>query len=426
VLLQDRLAGALAIILVCSYPLVATLSHVPLLDLGYLAFTTLATLGLAVFDKNKNWRSATILGLTLGLGATSKQIAVLFLIVPCLVLLARAGQKRDWLQVGQLAYAAIFPAAGLLIWMIPNHKALADWRDYYKDDPSLKGNLFSAFIDHSSHYAGGLPIMLSPGLAVLALVSIIYLWRARPALLKALYIPLMTAICGLLLTSCVALNRPEERYVVPVAIAAALVSATALSQWFKNTKALIALASFFIAFTLVQFILLNYTPYPLPANENVVQTIYKIAGHASGQELVEPRPSPTPPGDKWGQEWAVSQIEKLDKGHKTTLNIMPSTPDLSVHTIDLVCIFAGTQIEPSTFRQFTLHGDLVRYDEQAIKYYDWYLLKTGYQGTPMADQQSKDNYEKICRFIETPPYFNLLGEKDLPDGSKLKLYHHAK
>ncbi len=102
---------------------------------------------------------------------------------------------------------------------------------------------------------------------------------------------------------------------------------------------------------------------------------------------------------------------------------MPSTTDLSVHTIDLACIYAGTQIEPSTFRQFTLHGDLVRYDEQAIKYYEWYLLKTGYQGSALASQVDKDNFQKIISFVETPTNFALVGQRDLPDGSVLKLYH---
>ena len=103
---------------------------------------------------------------------------------------------------------------------------------------------------------------------------------------------------------------------------------------------------------------------------------------------------------------------------------MPSTPDLSVHTIDLVCIFSGTQIEPSTFRQFTLHGDIVRYDQEAINYYDWFLIKTGYQGSPAADSASQDNYQKIITYIEDPGNYRLVAKRDLPDGSQLKLYRH--
>jgi 4-amino-4-deoxy-L-arabinose transferase-like glycosyltransferase len=430
VLLKDRLAATLAIVFVCSYPLVNILSHVPLLDLGYLAFTTLGLLGIAVFDRNPSWRTAVIMGLTLCLGATSKQIAVLFLISPCLLLLARSIKNAQWLQVGQLALAGAFPALGLLLWIVPNHTALAAWRDYYKNDPNFKAGIVSVFFDHSSQYLAGLIGMLSPWLLILAIFALFYfwkawLWQAKRGLLKALYIPLSASLSGLILISCLALNRPEERYVIPLAITAALLSGALLSAWFNGSKLLKALASVIVFCTIAQFLLFNFTPYPILVSESIVQAVYKCAGHTSGQELVEPRPSPTPPGDKWGQEWIVSQIEEIDKGHKVTLNIIPSTPDLSVHTIDLVCIDAKTQIEPSTFRQFTLHGDIVRYDEQAIKYYQWYLIKTGYQGSTLADKASQDNYRKITAYIENPANFRLVGERDLPDKSKLKLYRHV-
>ncbi|MBS1989433.1 MAG: hypothetical protein JSS83_02885 [Cyanobacteria bacterium SZAS LIN-3] len=426
-LLKDRLAAALSIVLICSYPLVAILSHVPLLETGYLAFTTLGLWGIALFNEKPGWKSAAIMGLTLALGSTSKQIAVLFLIAPCLVLLFKALKSRNWQAVGQLTLAAAFPAAALLIWIVPNHKALAAWRDYYKDDPTLQGGFFNVLMDHLRHYLLGMPSMLSPTLGLLALAALVYLFAKNKDQLLALAMPICSAAFGLVLISCVAVNRPEQRYVIPVAIAAALLSSALLSSWLKSSsKALKAAAAALLVFAMLQFVLLNFTPYPIAASQSFVETINKIAGHNMSQELVEPRCAPTPPGDKWGQEWAVAEIDKVEKGRKTTLNIMPSTPDLSVHTIDLVCIFAGTQIEPSTFRQFTLHGDIVRYDEEAIKYYQWYLLKTGYQGTAQDSKESAQNYQNILHYVENPEHYQLVGERDLPDGSKLRLYHQIK
>jgi hypothetical protein len=341
------------------------------------------------------------------------------------MLLFRALKRRNWLAVGQLALAGSFPALGLLLWVVPNSKALTAWRDYYKDDSRVNAGFIPVFFEHSANYWGNTVGMLSPWLLLLAVVALLYFCQKKPERIKALDIPLCSSLCGTILISCLALNRPEERYVIPLAIASAILSGALLSDWFKGSTALKVLASLVVLCTLTQFILFNYTPYPIPASVTTVQTVYKIAGHTAGEDLTMPRPSPTPAGDKWGQEWLVTEIEKIDKGHKTTFNIMPSTTDLSVHTIDLVCICAGTQIEPSTFRQFTLHGDMVRYDEAAIKYYDWYLLKTGYQGSPLASQADKDNYQKISAYIENPSNYHLVTQRDLPDGSTMKLYRRA-
>ena len=423
-LLKDRLAASLSIVFVCSYPLVSILSHVPLLETGYLAFTALGLLGIAHYQGKPSWKSAALMGIALAFGATSKQIAVVFLIAPCLVLLGVTLKNRNWLGLGQLSLAAAFPAVALLLWIVPNQKALAAWRDYYKDDPTLKGGFFTVLAEHVGHYLSGLSSMLSPALLVLTLAALIYFVLKRREQLKALFIPLCSSAIGILLISCVAVNKPEQRYVIPVAISAAMLSAALVSQWFKSASKLYKyLGGAVVFFTLLQFILINYTPYPIPASNSFVEAVNKIAGHNLRRELVEPKAAPTPPGDKWGQEWVIAEIDKVEKGRKATLNIMPSTPDISVHTIDLVCIFANTHIEPSTFRQFTLHGDIVRYDEQAIKYYPWYLLKSGYQGTATDCKESADNYDRIIKFVENPANYQMVGERDLPDGSKLKLYH---
>ncbi|MBU6453684.1 MAG: hypothetical protein KGS72_18030 [Cyanobacteria bacterium REEB67] len=428
---KNHLAAALAVVIACSYPLVAMLSHVPLLDYAYLTFTTLALWGIANFDSKMDWRNALIMGICLALGATSKQVSVLFLLFPCLFLLGRETKARHGKNIARLALAGACPALALLLWMLPNLKALAAWRDYYKNDPTLSGGPVNVFFDHFSHYLSGLVGMLSPGLLLLAALAILWLSRSRALCKQDIYIAIAASVCGLLLLCCVGLNKPEQRYVIPLAIAPAIYSGQLLAGWLDDRKLKFA-AWTVLFFALAQFVLLNYTPYPINASDAFEHVVYKIAGHNVSREMVEPRPAPTPGGDRWGQEWVIDQIaaanakDLLDqpgkKGAKITLNLMPSTPDLSVHTIDLVCIFTNTQIEPSTFRQFTLHGDMVRYDEGALNYYEWYLLKTGYQGSPLDSQASKDNYKKILNFVQNPEHFTLYSERNLPDGSKLQLY----
>jgi hypothetical protein len=169
--------------------------------------------------------------------------------------------------------------------------------------------------------------------------------------------------------------------------------------------------------------LLNYVPYPLAAPAAATDFIHRMCGRSVGQDQAEPRPNPTRPGDQWRQEWAVNEINSMSSSEATaTFNIMPSTPDISVNTMNLVAIYSKKSIQVSTFRQFTLHGDIVRYDPRAIKYYEWYLVKTGYQGTRMADRDSQENYQKILDFVEKGGLYHLVSATDLPDGSKLALY----
>jgi hypothetical protein len=94
-----------------------------------------------------------------------------------------------------------------------------------------------------------------------------------------------------------------------------------------------------------------------------------------------------------------------------------------VHTLEVVALYKEVDFDISAFRRFTLGGDVVAYDQQAIDYYNWYAVKSGKQsGFKFVDRISENNYNRIQSYIENSGLFELIGERPLPDDSSLRLY----
>lgn len=418
---RDKLAAALAILIVNCYPMVNMLSHIQLLDYGAIVLGTLGLLGIVSWSEERRFKNALIMGLTVALASTAKQMSAIYMIVPCLILFFQCLLKKQTKQLSQLILAGSIVAFSLLAWLLPNLESLREWVNYYKGDRMHSGSYLSSCLENFSGYVGGLPTMMSPLLTLLFVLAAAYVFRNRNRYGETLWIPVTANVGGLLLMSFLSINKPELRYIVPVLTVPAIVTALLFADiWRSKAK---MLAPILLATILIQFVIYNFAPYPLPLPEGVARTVREIAGHSVKQEAVEPRPNPTARGDLYGQNWAIGEVGKAQRGVKTYLNIQPSTPDLSVHTLDLVALFSDCKIECSTFRMFTLRGDKIRYDENAIKFYPWYLLKTGHQGGDFYDSESARNYQAIENFIKSGKDFKLYASHKIADGSELSLYH---
>jgi hypothetical protein len=136
---------------------------------------------------------------------------------------------------------------------------------------------------------------------------------------------------------------------------------------------------------------------------------------------VQPPTNPLPPADLWGQEWLIDTVQSVDPVAR--LNVFPSIAEIRVHTLEVVSLYKKASFDMSTFRRFTLGGDVVAYDQQAIDYYNWNAVKDGKQsGFKFADRTSEENYNRIQAVIEKSGLFTFVGVPPLPDGSKLRLY----
>jgi hypothetical protein len=171
----------------------------------------------------------------------------------------------------------------------------------------------------------------------------------------------------------------------------------------------------------LQFIVFNYSPYPISLPSALAASCKGLIQGPLEEGAVQPPTNPLPPGDLWGQEWLVDTLHSADSTAR--LNVLPSIAEISVHTLEVVALYKKAAFDISTFRRFTLGGDVVVYDQQAIDYYNWYAVKSGKQsGFKFVDRISENNYNRIQSYIENSGLFELIGERRLPDDSSLRLY----
>ncbi|MBI4532815.1 MAG: hypothetical protein HY711_02620 [Candidatus Melainabacteria bacterium] len=169
-----------------------------------------------------------------------------------------------------------------------------------------------------------------------------------------------------------------------------------------------------MALGLCQFVLGNYSPYPVP-RPGVLDKVGTLM-------LMGATLSPTPPRDLWGQTWIVSTIDKAEGSQPVWLNVMPNTAQINVHTLERVAYYLHSPIRPTTSRLWTPLGDSVEYSQKSIHYFDWFLVKSGDQGTKLRDQASVEAYQSIEKYICSSDSFALAASYPLPDGSALSLY----
>jgi Zn-dependent protease with chaperone function len=278
-------------------------------------------------------------------------------------------------------------------------------------------------VKHLESYLTGLPLMLSPLLFALALLAVIALLFKKHSF-KHLWLPLTANLSGIAIMCLIAASRPELRYIAPICITAALVSALWLAQLWHTRKFIArSVVCLFGLLAMLQFLVFNYSPYPIQLPSALSAQLKQMIQGPLSEGAVEPPSNPLPSGDLWGQEWIVDTVKSSSLGPPIRLNVMPSIAEISVHTLEVVTLYRKVVLDISTFRRFTLGGDVIAYDQQAIDYYNWYAVKSVKQsGFNFVDRISEDNYNRIQAHIENSGLFDLIGERPLPDGSKLRLY----
>lgn len=419
-LFGTRLAAALCVLIINCYPLVSLLSHFPMLDFPQLSLTCIAMMSLVWWQQKPTYLRALLTGVAMSLAVTTKQTAALYLVGPCAFLFVEALWKKQFFKVQQLLLVGAIAASGLALWILPNLAGLKKYLDYNGSTCQTNRSLGEIFNGSCSAYLGSLQESMTPLLLFLALFSIPYLaWKER-ASFKQLLLPSIAATTGVILMSLQSCNNPEPRYIIPALLLPALASGAALANLCDKKAGATMVAALTVVLSL-QFVLFNFSPYPIQVSAQQSEAIKSFAGHPTIPGKMEPSYNPTPNEDGWRQRWVLALINKESKA-STALNILPSTPELSPHTMNLAAVYEGARVECSTFRQYTLRGDIVRYDEAAIDSYPWYLIKTGFQGFALKNYESETNYNKIINYVEKSGRFSQVAKTTLPDRSELKLF----
>ncbi|MEM1369353.1 MAG: phospholipid carrier-dependent glycosyltransferase, partial [Cyanobacteria bacterium P01_H01_bin.15] len=119
-------------------------------------------------------------------------------------------------------------------------------------------------------------------------------------------------------------------------------------------------------------------------------------------------------GEPWPLPAAIAEIVKSDPLQQNTLGVLPSTPTINQHNVS----FYGAQADFRVFgRQVGTQAAML---DQDLRSLDWFLLKTGDQGS-IPEAQSE-----MVELVRTSPEFAQHWQTALPDGSELQLYHRRR
>lgn len=424
----SRLAAFWAIVFVASCPLLATISRQPLLDFGNLSLISLAfyCFSLSKNAKVLSWRQTLCLAAIVALAGTAKQTSFLWLVgffvwrLFCLV----KQRQLNAVSLGKLLVLGLPLAFSLMLWILPNYYSLLSWKDYYHPQ-AAKGNFFViTLFEHLWSYLAFWPAIISPlqtALVVAGLVGLLTIDRSR---LKPLRELAFACALGLICLSALSVNRPEARYEVPIIYLLAMVIALGF-QAIAGTAGRFAkyfahLFAFVSGLAFVQILVFSFVPYPIPASAGLVKCIEVLIGRDKA-EMLDLAGYPTRGDDAWGIDWLTQNIKNANLP-LNRLNILSSTKEVSVHGLEVAALRRKLSLEVSTFRRFTLHGDVFEYEADQIPYYNWYLLKTGEQGNALADKASIDAYAKLESTIRNGGQYKQVGSRSLPDGSRYDLF----
>ncbi|MCL1469533.1 phospholipid carrier-dependent glycosyltransferase [Argonema antarcticum] len=144
----------------------------------------------------------------------------------------------------------------------------------------------------------------------------------------------------------------------------------------------------------------------------MLANIYPIGG-SSITQILSPRFQHYPYfGAGWPHQQVIGEIIKTEPYLRSTLGVLPSTPELNQHNFNYYGALSNFQVYG---RQV---GTRKKHLQQDARSLSWFLTKTGNQGSVPSEAQSA-----IVQIVEQGGDFQLQKTWNLPDESTLKLYH---
>ena len=378
-----------------------------LLDYPLTAIVTFSfyLLTLWKISKKKSWVIAIAFGLSLGFALLLKQTALFFLLIPIILVLVAYLKDRQWLRVTQLITAFFASIIIFYPWYRTNWLLiLTSGKRATLDSAIAEGDPALNSLDAWTYYVKILPYLLSWHILIIPLVVFfLYLiYRFIPQLphfsifpLPYLFINLKWLIIYLLggyLLSSLNINK-DARYILPLLPVLSLIIAIALLSWRGRWQKIIRWGTISLSIILM---FLNIFPVGLNFITNTLS----------------PRVEHYPYlGTKYPNVEVIQEIITTSKYLRSTLGVLPSTPTINQHNFSF---YGGQKNFQVVGRQVGVRLEEVAQDANSL---DWFLTKTGDQGSIPEAQQA------ITNLVETGGDFELQKDWQLPDNSTLKLYH---
>lgn len=417
IMFKDSKSAAMAVLVINCYPLVANLSHLKLLDFPHLSLFCLGLLSLLYWRETPSWKRALFCGVGLGIACTSKQGASFFLVGPSLYFLYEQLKQKRLKESLQLILAGAIVVLFLAVWFCFNW---GDIHAYMSRNSGLIGQrtVWTAFMPNLMGYVTPFPALLGYPLFMLFGFSFV---TAKKQIWSVLVPSTIAFVVGLLCMSVLPFQLPECRYIVPCLLLPALLTATQFCRAMRSGNVLWkGISIVLLSLGLLQFFAMNYCPYPIPAPQWLTHSFLGAQGERRAS--LEPSYNPTPSGDPYAQEWLVKKCTEAVGNRICWLNMLPSTPELSVHTLEIVARYQSSNLRPTTVRLWTPIGDRIEFDPVALSNFDFFLFKTGPQGLNFDSPSSAANYKKIEDWVKESGNYELFAQRKIVDGSELSVY----
>ncbi len=356
----------------------------------------------------QSWFWALIWGLSVGLALMVKQTALFFLVTPIVWVIVGTVRDRRWGRLVELMVAGLLSVAVMYPWYRTNwllvftgSQRAAIQAAVAEGDPAI------TTLPAWTFYLEQLPHHLSWPLLVVPVAGFVFYgwryWRDRTSTLWTAELQnpgwrtyfnspfkwLAIFWFGSYILFSLILNK-DFRYVLPYLPVVSLVLAYGLMLFPRNWEKWVRWGTCSAA-----IVLILADVWPIYAwNSGIMGSNHAYRG------------------PDWPHQEAIAEIMKTSPYLRSTLGVLPSTPMINQHNFNYY----------GNLQQFQVYGRQVgtrrSHVLQDVRSLDWFLTKTGDQGSVPTEAQGA-----IVKLVENSGDFDLQASWPLPDESMLNLYH---
>lgn len=355
-----------------------------------------------VSNSLKSWLFTISLGIVLGCSLLIKQTAIFFLFLPILWLFVGYLKKFRCLRIFQLILALSIAIGICFPWYRTNWLLmLTSGKRATVDSAIAEGDPTLDSLDAWTYYFKALPDLLDWHLLLLAIAGGIFYLIARRDRSSRKITPhaetgkwrwLIIFLLGGYLFSSLNINK-DIRYILSLLPVLSLILASGLSAWQSRGKNY--LGNLAVALGIV-LMLLNLFPL------NGEWITAKLSPNFRHYPYM---------GAAYPHFQVIREIINTSPYLRSTLGVLPSTPEINQHNISFYGGQANFQV---VGRQVGVRIEEIKEDAGSI---DWFLTKTGEQGSIPESQP------EIVKLIENSGDFQLQRNWNLPNRDRLELYY---
>ncbi|NEP77594.1 MAG: phospholipid carrier-dependent glycosyltransferase [Okeania sp. SIO3B3] len=355
----------------------------------------------------KNWFWAIAFGLAFGAAILVKQTTIFFLFIPLLWVGVNILRKRQWQKLIQLIFSLCLSVAIFYPWARTNWLLmLTAGKRATVDSAIAEGDPNLLSLDAWLYYWKLLPYHISLPLLIIPIGGLIFYFIRS--------FKKQDKLSSNYLHSC--------RWLAIFLIGGYLICSLNINKDFRYTLPLLPVLSILLAFGLMQFprkvgkqirwftiglaiILMLLNLWPVGGILFRKISAWLSPGGVYYAHL----------GKEWPHQKVIAEIIKTDPYLRSTLGVLPSTPEINQHNLNYYGALQNLQVYG---RQV---GTNLKQVPQDVRSLSWFVTKTNDQGSV---KRIKKAQAAIVNTIEQNPNFQLQKSWLLPDNSNLNLYHN--